>query len=176
MKKHISFYAAFVALSSLSISAYAETSLRVALVDVQNAILQTNEGKAQREKIEKEFNEKRQNLANQEKQLKKMNDDFLVQQSILSEADKQNKQKEFQMKLQQYQQDQMAFEQDARQKESAALQSIFANMQKEIQKIAKQKSYDMVFDKSAGVLLYTVNPIDITDDVVKQYNTDFKVK
>jgi outer membrane protein len=176
MKRTISLYAAAFAFSTFSISAFAETTLRVALVDVQNAILQTNEGKAQREKIEKEFNEKRQNLANQEKQLKKMNDDFLVQQSILSEADKQNKQKEFQMKLQQYQQDQMAFEQEARQKESTALQSIFSNLQKEIQKIAKQKNYDMVFDKSAGVLLYTVNPNDITEEVVKQYNNDYKVK
>lgn len=176
MKKKISIYAALMSLSVVSLKSYAETTLRVALIDVQNAILQTNEGKAQRDKIEKEFNEKKQNLANQEKQLKKMNDDFLVQQGILSEADKQNKQKEFQTKLQQYQQDQMNFEQEARQKESAALQGIFLNIQKEIQKIAKQKNYDMVFDKSAGVLLYTVNPIDITDDVIKQYNIDFKVK
>lgn len=164
-------------LFALPLSAFAAPAATlVGLVDVQNAILQTNEGKSQRDKIEKEMNEKRQNLTNQEKQLKKMNDDFLVQQSILSDADKQAKQKEFQIKLQQYQQDQATFEQDARQKESAALQNIFQNMQKEIQKIAKQKNLDMVFDKSAGVLLYTANPVDITDEVIKLYNIDFKVK
>jgi len=172
-----------VALSLLSGSFVAHAAaapaakvLAVGVVDVQNAILLTDEGKSQREKIEKEFTEKREVLAKQEQQLKKMSDDFSVQQSILSEADKQTKQKDFQAKVQQFQKDQMNFEQEARQKESAALQGIFQNMQKEVQTIAKKKSLDMVVDKSAGVLLYAANPVDITDEVVKSYNEHFKAK
>lgn len=162
-------------LSFASTNAFAAAPA-VGVVDVQGAILKTDEGKAQREKIEKEFNLKREDLAKQEEQLRKMSDDFSVQQSILSEADKVNKQKEFQAKLQKFQKDQMEFEQDARQKESTALQSIFQNMQKEVQSIAQKKNLDMVVDKSAGVLLYAANPVDITEEVIKVYNQNHKVK
>lgn len=150
--------------------------LKVAIVDVQSAILQTNEGKAAREKIEKEVAQKRQDLLNQQNSLKKLQEEFQAQQSVLSDGDKQTKQKEFQTKLQAFQQAQMNFEQESRQKEAAALQKIFQNIQTEVQKIAKQKSYDMVFDKSAAVLLYANNTTDITPEVVSMYNSDYKSK
>lgn len=155
---------------------HALSQLKIGVVDVQSAILKTNEGKAAREKIEKELGKKRQDILAQQNQLKKMQEDFQAQQSVLSDADKQAKQKEFQGKLQAFQQAQVGFDQEARQKESAALQQIFKNMQNEIQKISKQKSLDMVFDKSAAVLLYANNTADITTDLIDRYNEDYKVK
>lgn len=152
------------------------SQLRIGVVDVQSAILKTNEGKAAREKIEKELGKKRQDILAQQNQLKKMQEDFQAQQSVLSDADKQAKQKEFQTKFQAFQQAQVGFDQEARQKESAALQQIFKNLQNEIQKISKQKNLDMVFDKSAAVLLYANNTADITNDLIERYNEDYKVK
>ena len=175
----ISFAASFFVLTSVNATFATEKSLdhlKVAIVDVQSAILQTNEGKAAREKIEKEVTQKRQDLLNQQNNLKKLQEEFQAQQSVLSDADKQSKQKEFQTKLQAFQQAQMNFEQESRQKEAAALQKIFQNIQTEVQKIAKQKSYDMVFDKSAAVLLYANNTTDITPEVVSLYNADYKSK
>lgn len=168
-----------------SLAAHAETkpqttsspsALRVAVVDVQLAILQTDEGKAAKTKLEKDVVQKRQDLVNQQNQLKKMQEEFQAQQAVLSDADKQAKEKDFQTKVQAFQQSQMKFEQEARQKEASELQKIFQNIQTEIQKISKERGYDMVFDKSASVLLFAKNASDITADVVKMYNTDYKAK
>ncbi len=148
--------------------------LKVGIVDVQSAILQTNDGKLARQKIEKEVTSKKQELMNQQNQLKKLQEDFQAQQSVLSDADKITKQKEFQTKLQAFQQAQISFEQEARQREATALQKIFQNIQSVVQKISKQKNFDLVFDKSAAVLLYAANGTDITNDVVTQYNSEFK--
>lgn len=152
------------------------SGLQVAVIDVQSAILQTEEGKSAKAKLEKEVTQKRQELTKQEAQLKKMQEDFQAQQAVLSEADKQARSKDFQAKLQAFQQSQMTFEQEARQKEATALQKIFLNIQSEISKLAKQKNYDMVFDKSAAVLLYAKNTTDVTAEVVSMYNKDYKVK
>ena len=152
----------------------AAAQLKIAIVDVQAAILQTNEGKAARQKIEKDVAQKRQELVDQQKNLKKLQDEFQAQQSVLSDAEKQAKQKEFQTKLQAFQQAQMNFEQESRQKEAGALQKIFVNIQTEVKKIAKQKTFDMVFDKSAAVLLFANNTTDITSEVVTLYNNDYK--
>ena len=171
---------AITATSLYSHSAFAsEKSLndvKVAIVDVQSAILQTNEGKASRQKIESEMAPKRKDLLNQQGELKKLQEDFNAQQSVLSDADKQTKQKEFQTKFQAFHQAELNFEQESRQKEAEALQKILKNIQSEVQKIAKEKKFDMVFDKSAAVLLYSNNTTDITTQVVSLYNNEFKNK
>jgi len=180
MKKSIA--CSFLSLFSLlSLPALAEAtavnaSQQVAVIDMQGAILQTDEGKVAKAKLEKEVTQKRQDLSKQEAQLKKMQNDFQAQQAVLSEADKQARSKEFQTKLQAFQQSQLNFEQEARQKEATELQKIFVNLQTEINKLAKQKGYEMVFDKSAGVLLYAKNVVDVTTDVVTMYNKDYKAK
>src|SRR4051812_9667460 len=102
--RHSLFSLAILSIFAASMnSAFADNKpmdqLRVAIVDVQAAILQTNEGKAAREKLEKEVAQKRQDLLNQQNNLKKLQEEFQAQQSILSEGDKQSKQKEFQTKL-----------------------------------------------------------------------------
>lgn len=183
-KNTVKLFCAFFLLAGSSFVAQAETkvpvgtgsNVQVAVVDVQGAILQTEEGKSAKAKLEKDVTQKRQELTKQEAQLKKMQEDFQAQQAVLSEADKQARGKEFQTKLQAFQQSQMTFEQEARQKEAAALQKIFINIQAEINKIAKQKGYDMVFDKSASVLLFAKNVSDVTAEVVTMYNKDYKVK
>ena len=150
-------------------------NLKVGTVDIQSAILQTNEGKSARERIEKELGQKRQDILSQQKQLKKMQEDLESQAALLSNEDRLAKQKEFQAKVQGFQTAQMNFEQEARQKEAQALQSIFQNMQIEIQKKSKEKSLDMVFDRSVAVLLYANNVVDLTPEVVAEYNKDYKV-
>jgi outer membrane protein len=115
LKKYVSFLAiAFAFLISLTAQAKISSptsptpsspsnalgNMRIGVVDVQAAILQTNEGKAAREKIEKEVSQKRQELLNQQNALKKMQEEFQSQQAVLSEADKQAKQKDFQAKVQ----------------------------------------------------------------------------
>jgi outer membrane protein len=150
--------------------------LKIGVVDVQSAILQTNEGKAAKSKIEKEVEKKRQEILSQQNELKKMEEEFQAQQSILSDADKMSKQKEFQEKFKKYQSLQIGFEQETRQKELAATQQIYQNLITVVQKVAKPKSFDMVFDRGAGVLLYADKVTDITKEVVEQYNKEHKNK
>lgn len=150
-------------------------NIHVAIVDLQSAILQTSEGIAARKKIEKEITEKRQELTNKQNQIKKMQEDFQSQQAILSELDKKNKQTEIINKIQEFQKYKIDIDNETSQKENQALQVILQNMQKIVQQIAKQKSFDMVFDKAAG-LLYVNQPVDITADVVLFYNKEYKIQ
>ena len=66
--------------------------MRFAFVDMQAAILQTEEGKNAKAKIEKEAESKRQDILNQEKDLKKLDDEFQAQQAVLSDDAKKSKQ------------------------------------------------------------------------------------
>lgn len=155
-------------------SAGGRATLRFAFVDMQAAILQTDEGKNAKSKIEKEAEAKRQDILNQEKELKKLDDEFQAQQAVLSEDAKRAKQTEFQGKFQKLQSARMQFEQEVRQKEMQETQKIFQNLTSVIDDVAKRKGYDMVFERGAGAVLYAAKIDDLTNDVVASYNIKHK--
>jgi outer membrane protein len=148
--------------------------LKVAVVDIQSAILQTEQGKIAKSNIEKEAEDKRKELLNQQNDLKKLDEEFQKQQSVLSEDAKLSKQKEFQTKLQGLRTAQMSFEQEVRQKELQETQKIFQNLAKLVDEIAKKKKLDMVFEKGSGALLYAAKVDDLTEELVTEYNSKYK--
>ena len=64
------------------------SKLKICVVNVQTAILQTNEGKAAKSKIEKEAEKDRQDILAKQNQLKKMEEDF---QSLLLKKQEKKK-------------------------------------------------------------------------------------
>ncbi|NBO37393.1 OmpH family outer membrane protein [bacterium] len=149
---------------------------RVALIDFQVAILQTEEGKAAKAKIEKELDSRKKELLTQQTELKKMEDDFEAKRSVLSEDEKGARTRDLQAKLMAFQRSQMALEQEVRQKEMQETQKIFQNLSGLVEEYAKKNSFDLVFEKGAGAVLYVAHGSDITADIVGLYNQRYKVK
>lgn len=171
-------FVAALALAAAPFAAQAQklSGLRLGYVDMQAAILQTEEGKAAKSKIEKEAEDKRKDLLNQQGELKKLDEEMQAQSAVLSEEVKVTKQKELQTKYQGFRNAQMAFEQEVRQKEMQETQKIFQNLSKVIDDVAKKKNLDLVFERGAGALLYASKIEDITPEVVSAYNSKHKVK
>ena len=164
--------------SSTAWAAAKETkaAAKTAWVDMQAAILQTEEGKAAKARIEKEAEGKRNTLLSQQQELKKLDDEFQEKQAVLSEADKVAKTRDFQSKLQKLREAQMGFEQEVRGKEMKETQKIFQNLAEIVEEIAKKKGYEMIFERNAGALLYAARIDDITAEAVQMYNQKYKVK
>ncbi|APJ04830.1 OmpH family outer membrane protein [Silvanigrella aquatica] len=172
----LSIFSSSNAFAATKVSSEGLLQITTCTVNVQSAILQTNEGKAAKLKIEKEAEKDRQDILAKQNQLKKMDEEFQAQQSILSDSDKLAKQKEFQVKLQEFQKSQMSFEQKTRNKELAATQEIYQKIKNIVKEAREQNKCTMTFDDSAGVLLDAVNLTDITIKVVEKYNTKYKVE
>ena len=146
------------------------SSMKVALIDIQAAILQTDEGKKAKINLEKDVEKKKKELHEKQNELKKLEEEYQAQQSILSDSDKMMKQKNFQEKLQSFQQSQVKMEQDMRQKEAEISQNIYKGLNSTIDQISKKNDYDFVFDKSSGVIQYAKKVDDITNEVIQVYN------
>jgi outer membrane protein len=153
-----------------------KTKVSVAMVDMQAAILQTEEGKAAKVKIEKDAQSKRDALIKQQEDLNALGQEFQAQQAVLSEESKLEKQKEIQGKMQALRNSQMTFEQDVRRKEMEETQKIIEVLQKIIDEVSRQKGFEFVFERGSGALLYAASVTDITGDVVKLYNDRSKQK
>jgi len=152
------------------------TANRVALIDFQAAILQTEEGKAAKAKIEKEVDSRKKELLSQQQELKKLEDDFEAKRSVLSEDEKGSRTRDLQSKYMAFQRSQVTLDQEVRQKEMQETQKIFQKLSSIVEEYAKKHNFDLVFEKGAGAVLYIAQNSDITTDVVAIYNQRHKVK
>lgn len=102
-----------------------------------------------------------------------------AQSPLLSEAGKKSIQGEFQSKVEVYQQRRAELEkfiQEAngtiQQRQNEMTKTIGAEVRAEVEKISKAKSLQLVLPK--GISLYTDASLDITDEVVKVLNDNYK--
>jgi Skp family chaperone for outer membrane proteins len=102
-----------------------------------------------------------------------------AQSPLLSEAGKKSIQGEFQSKVEVYQQRRAELEkfiQEAngtiQQRQAEMTKTIGAEVRAEVEKISKAKSIQLVLPK--GISLYTDASLDITDEVVKVLNDNYK--
>lgn len=149
--------------------AVAKPGKKFAVVDMQAVILNVEEGKAARSKLEKEIKAKEKELLGKKKELDKMNKEWKDQAPLLSEAARIKKQQDFQQKFLALRQQEMAFQQEIKRKEQKVTQKIAINITKLVNNIAKKRGFDMVFETSSAGLVYLKDPVDITKDVIKAY-------
>jgi outer membrane protein len=137
---------------------------------MQAVILQVEEGKQARAELEKEIKSREGDFTKRKEELDKMNKDWQAQAAVMSEEARLGKQKDFQEKFLSLRNDEMAFRDDVKRKEQKATQAIAAKVEAIVQKIAKEKSLEAVFELSSAGLVYLNNPVDLTKDVVTAYS------
>lgn len=166
----LKFPIAFI-LMCLSISQVAYSKSKYAVVDMQKIILSVSEGKAARAKLEKEIKSKEKELQSKKAELDKLNKSWKEQAPLLSESARLKKQQEFQQKFITLRNQEMTFQAEIKRKEQQATQGIAVKVSKFVADLAKKKGYDMVFESSSSGLIYLKDPNDITDEVIKVYES-----
>ncbi|MCX6119736.1 MAG: OmpH family outer membrane protein, partial [Proteobacteria bacterium] len=142
---------------------------KTGIIDMQAVILNVQEGKDARATIEKEIKAKEGEFTKRREELDKMNKDWQGQASLMSDEAKLNKQKEFQEKFMSLRNDEGAFREEVKKKEQKATQGIAAKVEGIVQKMAKEKTLDVVFEINSAGLLYVNQPVDLTKEVIDQY-------
>lgn len=150
---------------------------KLGYVDLQKAIQETSTGKKAKSDLEKEFNAKKGELQKKEGDLKKMADDFKKKEVALSDEMKAKKQQELQTEMMKFQREVGESQQNIQKKERELTEPILKKLQASLDKIAKEKGYAMVLEKSEQSVLWAKKELDLTDDLVKEYEkTDGKKK
>ncbi len=144
---------------------------KVATVSLQRALNEVEEGKKAKSSLEADFSAKQKEIESLKTELKTMRDNLEKQKMVLSEEALKTKTNEMQTKLMSLQQKASDYEQQLKQKEADSADKILGNLKLTLISLAKKSGYDMVYENSAGMILYAPNAPDITDDLIKTYNS-----
>jgi outer membrane protein len=154
----------------------AAENLKIAVVDVQDVIDTTDEGKQIKANLEKDQVQKQNILNEKKKELTKMKEDLEKQKLILSQEALGEKQKKLEEKYIEAQQMSMNFTQDFNQKTQDTLSQMYTKIESVVAKLAKESDYSVVLEKGAGRgVMYSKAPFDITRKVIETYNQAYPI-
>jgi outer membrane protein len=158
-------------LASTAFATAARAQQKLAYVDVQRAIQETEEGKAARARLKGEFDQRKSQIDKKSADLEKMQQDYEKQLPVLSDDAKRKKQEEFQKALLDARKSASDLQEDMNRQEQVAMANILQRLQQVVAEIADRESLSFVMDK--GSLLYGPPAADITNEVVRRYNDRF---
>lgn len=165
----VTFTTTFMLVLLCASAAFAQT--KIAYVDLQRALLEVEDGKKAKAKLKKEFDAKQKELDEKQKQVVKMKETLESSAQMMTEQARQQKAMELQKKMYELQQLYMKLQGELSQKEAKATQEIFERMGAIIETIGKEKSYDLILEKTESSVLYAPKVMDITSEVIKRYNS-----
>lgn len=144
--------------------------LKIAYVDLQRAFAEVDEGKAAKARLEALRDAKQKEIDKEQEQLKREMDTFEKQMSTMTDATKQQQGTELKRKGLDLQQRFEKGRAELAQSERETLSGILAKMQPLITGIAQHDGFTMVFEKTDSGLLYAPASLDVTNELIRQYN------
>ncbi|MGZ3493344.1 MAG: OmpH family outer membrane protein [Thermodesulfobacteriota bacterium] len=148
--------------------------LKVAYVDIQKAVNDSNAGKEAKKAITKDVEKFQHLVADKQKELQALKESLDKQALMLTPDARANKEKEYQNKLREFQRWGEDTQNEVNQKRMEMERNISAALIKVIQKIGADEGYTVILEKNESIVLYVAKSIDITDRVIKAYDAQKK--
>jgi outer membrane protein len=170
--------AAFLAVVLFAVSGCAGTGSKVdgkiGVVDPARILSDTNAGKKAKDNLTA-FSKNRQTLIElDEKELRRMEEDFVKQASVLSPTAKREREESFRRRMQEYQQKVSELNREVQEKQKDVMDGFREKLETIAGKVAKRLSLQIIVDSSkGGPTLYREDAIDISNQVIEEFNRDY---
>lgn len=148
-------------------SASAEGS-SIAVVDLQGAVMQTEDGIRAQATLKKLFDKRQQELDGKQQKLAKMREDIERQSKVLSREALARRMDFWQKEMISLQSVFVDYNKELTKKQGELTQPIIKRMVAIIAKLAEKNGHDLVLDRQAAP--YARPDLDLTDKVVAMYN------
>jgi outer membrane protein len=158
---------------SLARAESAPTALKIGYVDMARALNEVEDGKAAKAKLRSDFEEKQKKLDSMQTELKGKKDEFDKQSAMMKPEVRQQKQDELQRKFLELQQTYMQLQKELMDREQQVTQEIHGKLRTIVGKLGDRDGYNIILDIDETAVLYYKRHLDVTDDVVREYNHQY---
>ena len=142
--------------------------VKLAVVDMQRALLETNDGRSAKTQLKRLFEERQKRLNDRQEALKRMKEDLDKQKVSLSREALQKRMEDYQAEFVKLQQSYLEYQNELAQKEAELTKSILVNLQGIVRQIGTSEGYTGILDQ--GAVIWAPTHLDLTDRVIQEYN------
>ena len=144
-------------------------TMKVAVVDVQRAVMETEDGLRAQATLKKYFDRRQGDLNAKQEDLLRRKDEIEKQSKVLSQAALARAMEEWQRQMNEVQQVFLDYNKELQKKQGEITAPIFARVSALLRKVSKRDGYDLVLERQA--VPYVRTEFDITDAIITMYNT-----
>jgi outer membrane protein len=147
---------------------------KVGVVDPARVLSETIAGKKAKDSLSA-FSKNRQALIEiEEKELRRMEEDFGRQASVLSATAKREREEQFRRRMAEYQQKAGEMNREVQEKQKDVLEAFREKVELVVGKVSKRLGLQVVMDKGkGGPTLYSEDGLDITGQVIEEFNREY---
>ncbi len=158
-----------VALASFLFSGVASAETKVAVVDVQRAVANTEDGLRAQATLKKLFDSRQQELNRKQGDLQKQREDIDKQSKVLSKEALQKRIDDWQKQMLELQAVFVEYNKELEKKQKELTEPVFEKVMAIIKRIATSENIDVVVDKAT--VAYVRGDLDLTDRCIQMYNS-----
>jgi outer membrane protein len=161
------------------------SALKVGIVDLDRALKESASGKQAlstlkqfRDKVVKEINDKKRQKDAKEGTLRDLQTELTSQNMVLSDSAKRDKEESYRRQvrdLRKFIEDSNRFieesERDLREREAELTSRMLRDLLKIVQDVGREESFTIIFERNDRVLLFAAEPIDLTEKIIKRFDT-----
>src|SRR5262245_48086959 len=152
----------------LSFAPTASAEGRIAVCDVQHAVMQTEDGIRAQATLKKLFDKRQQELDSKQTDLGRMREDIEKQSRVLSREAIAKRMEDWQRRMMELQTVFVDYNKELQKKQGELTAPVIKKMMSIIARLAKKNGFDLVIDKQATP--YARPDLDLTEQVIQMYN------
>jgi outer membrane protein len=147
---------------------------KMGVVDTGRVLNETNMGKKAKDSLTA-FSKNRQAVIEMdEKELRRMEEDFGRQASVLSAAAKKEREDQFRRRVTEYQQKAGEMNREVQEKQKDVLEGFRDKVELIVGKVSKRLGLQVIMEKGkGGPTLYSEAGIDVTGQVIEEFNREY---
>lgn len=147
---------------------FAADVIKIGVLDLQEAINESRQGKAAKAKLVTKFERLQKELKREDEALQKMQKDFQKQAPMLSPDAKYQKEKTIARKVRAFQDKYRDYTEEMKKDEFQNTKPLLDKAVKIARALAKEKGLALLLEKQKSGIVYSVDALDITKEVIRR--------
>lgn len=171
MKRSIVILAALL----VAVPAVRADEFKLGTVDLQRALNECDAGKTAKEHFKTQVDKLQAELAKQKGDIEKIKDEVEKKGMVLKDEERKNVERDYQKRLRDFQRMYKDSQAELQQRDNELTGEILRELQEVIAEWGAKQSFTLVLEASnTGAVLYNSRAVDITEQVIQEYNTKRK--
>jgi outer membrane protein len=154
----------------LAVPVWGQEGVKIGFVDLDRALNESRAGRSALEKLQTKVKETESRLLKEKQEMERLRSDIDKKGLLLKEEERRNLEKEFQRRVRNYQREMRDSQEELNQRKNELMADILKGLEKVVTEIGKKEKFTLILER--GQVLYTDQGVDITDTVIKRYDSN----
>ncbi len=147
-------------------------AVKIGIINIQRAIVESDEGKKAAERLQGQFGPKRKELEGKQSEIERLQKQLRDQEKTLSDDAKSKLVRDVESKTREFNRTNEDATNEFQQAEANVINEIGSKVMRVIDDYARKNGFHMIMDVSSpqGPVLWASSAVDVTDEIIRLYN------